>query len=282
MPLFDEMFIESYAYFFQSIWNNEIIDSLDSGLSRADYYLLIPSDDALSSQWLSYILGFTSHQRKNLLFYLASEPDPETTLPWGDMYNWSVGLEDLRNHLESILPVWENEASAMMATRTLESRLEEHTFQDFALSVEKGDRFMAGVFLEAGFDVNKQSHSNVTLLGLAARKGFLGIARILTAAGADVNQISSDRHNTPLMDAASEGHLDLVRYFVENGADLEVESKSGQTALILAAGNKKTECASLLIDAGADFDIKDNLGLSARKYAELYQMKDLLNRMNGE
>jgi ankyrin repeat protein len=81
------------------------------------------------------------------------------------------------------------------------------------------------------------------------------------------------------MDASAHGHVEMVRFFIENGAELEITSKSGQTALILATGNGHLDCAGILIEAGADCDTSDSMGLSARKYAQLYQIDELLKLM---
>ena len=76
-----------------------------------------------------------------------------------------------------------------------------------------------------------------------------------------------------------EGYVEIVSYLIENGADLEVKSSNGQTAVVLAVGNKQNDCAALLLKAGADADSTDSLGLSARKYAALYGVTELLELM---
>ncbi|MDC7232116.1 MAG: ankyrin repeat domain-containing protein [Spirochaetales bacterium] len=188
-------------------------------------------------------------------------------------------FESLINRINERLPFWNKELKEHQALDTLEDRMREHNHQNFVKAVDEGDRFMTGVFLDAGFDVNKLSAEQVTLLAVAARHGYAAIAEILYQAGADVNRISLDRNNTPLMDAASEGHADLVQFFIDKGASLEIKSKSGQTALILATGNGNLDCAEILIKAGADCDQKDSMGLSARKYARLYKLDSLLDKM---
>ena len=276
IPLFDEMFIESHAYFPMNEWTTDAISLLKEGLVFSDYYLIIPVSEDLGSQWFSYIMGYAGSRRKQILINTTDDKEFLTFEQILNFYPWSTSLSSLKDSLEQIMPLWDKDSRTSIARRALEDQLEEHAFEGLARAVEKGDRFMVGVYLEAGFDINKESLDHVTLLGLAARNGYFGLVKILVESGAMVNQISSDRHNTPLMDAASEGHVDIVRFLIENNADIEIQSKSGQTALVLSVGNKQLDCALELLKKQANADINDSLGLSARKYAELYGMKDLL------
>ena len=59
---------------------------------------------------------------------------------------------------------------------------------------------------------------------------------------------------------------------ISAGADLDIKSSAGQTALILAVGRKKEDIASLLIKAGASVSVTDTLGMSAEKYARLFNL----------
>lgn len=276
IPLFEELFIESYAFFPLVEWNQKVIQELNSGLEYSDHYLIIPEKEDLKSQWFAYIMGYGRFQNKQIIMNITDDPDFMKFKDLMDMYPLSTNQEELKESLEQLIPVWDRDSRTRIARRTLEEQLNEHAYEGFARAVEKGDRFMVGVYLEAGFDLNKESLDSVTLLGLAARNGYTGILKILIGAGADVNQRSSDRNNTPLMDAASEGHIEILSYLIDNGAELEIISKSGQTALVLSVGNKQIEAAKLLLKAGANPEIRDSLGFSARKYAKLYGMSELL------
>ncbi len=275
--LFDEYFIETHAFFFDDTWNRGTIKALNEGLLYSDYFILFPVKSDFSSQWFSYVLGAAATNNKQVLINTFENSSSFLYSDILEMYMWSDTIEELRDHLEEILPQWDQETKRRIAMRALQDRLDDHTFEGLARAVEKGDRFMVGIYLEAGFNINKESMDHVTLIGLAARHGYLGILQILYKAGGDLNKISTDRDNSPLMDAASEGHHEIVRFLINHEADLERKSKSGQTALALAVGNKNLDCAVELINAGADPDIVDSLGLSARKYAELYAMKEILD-----
>jgi ankyrin repeat protein len=63
---------------------------------------------------------------------------------------------------------------------------------------------------------------------------------------------------------------------IKAGTNLDVKDKNGQTALIVAAGASMEKMVELLLKAGANPDIPDSLGVSARKYATLFKNKDIL------
>lgn len=58
--------------------------------------------------------------------------------------------------------------------------------------------------------------------------------------------------STPLMEAAQEGHLDLVTYLLECGADVHAQTTSADTALTYACENGHTDVADLLLQYGAN------------------------------
>lgn len=279
VPLFDEMFIESHVFFFTEAWNREALEHLDRGLAFADNYLVIPAKEDFGYRWVSYIMGFAGGCKKNVVFHMSPDPGFEPHKALAELFHASYNEEELHAHMSEVLDVWSEEMRRQMAQKLLEEKTGDHVFQGLAQAVETGDRFLVGAYLDAGFDINREAPNHISLLGLASRKGFTNLVYVLFEAGAEINQISSDRNNSPLMDAASTGHIDIVRFFIENGADLELKSRSNQTALVLAVGNKQIECAKLLLEAGAEPDEKDSLGLSARKYAELYNMEELIALM---
>ena len=108
------------------------------------------------------------------------------------------------------------------------------------------------VLIEAGADVNARSSiiawerqrteeprdkwlppGGLTPLLFAARDGKVASARVLLAAGADVNVVDPDRH-TALILALVNGHFDVAGALIQGGADVNMEDKVGQTALYAA------------------------------------------------
>ena len=80
----------------------------------------------------------------------------------------------------------------------------------------------------------------------AIESGNIEAVKQHLAAGTDVN--ANDRSgSTPLHHAAEGGHKELIELLIENGADLNVKDETlGKTPLGWAIHRKKTEAADLL------------------------------------
>jgi hypothetical protein len=130
------------------------------------------------------------------------------------------------------------------------------------------------LFLQAGFDPDARDRHGVPMLCLAVRKCHLAVAEALLDAGASIGLKSEDRGYTALLDAVKAGPPEHVAFFLSRGADPNVESKDGQSALVIAVGKKDLASARLLLEHGADPDLADKLGMSARSYAKLFKMPE--------
>jgi ankyrin repeat protein len=105
--------------------------------------------------------------------------------------------------------------------------------------------------IDHGADVNARwAGDAVTALNGAVLSNLPEIAAILVKAGADVNVKMKDGR-TPLIAAAEEGRVAIVKLLVENGADVNARTKKGRTALQIAMKSKKAEIVRLLQAAGA-------------------------------
>jgi hypothetical protein len=93
--------------------------------------------------------------------------------------------------------------------------------------------------------------------------------------GGDVNEVArlldaephlmeardpDSNHYTPLMTAAGRAHVGLVTLLLERGADVNVGSEYGTTALHEAAAKGHEEVVSILLSHGADPGREDNTG----------------------
>ena len=102
-----------------------------------------------------------------------------------------------------------------------------------------------------------------TPLMSAAGNGHLAMVKRLVEQGADVNE--GDR--TPLMYAAQGGHADVVEYLLAHGANAKAEEEGGGTALGLAAMDGHADVVKLLLAAGADADAREIDGTSPLLWA---------------
>ena len=77
--------------------------------------------------------------------------------------------------------------------------------------------------------------------------------------------------DTALHLASHDGQLELARVLLENGADLEVRNKYGETPLLLACGGQwcSADVVRLLLENGADVHARDKQGRSAMQVANV-------------
>jgi ankyrin repeat protein len=85
-----------------------------------------------------------------------------------------------------------------------------------------------------------QDGGGLTPLVFAARRGDLETARVLLAAGADVNQVTTYGWSAVLA-ATQNRYYKLALYLLDNAADPNVANKGGWTPLYLATDNRNIE-----------------------------------------
>ena len=109
-----------------------------------------------------------------------------------------------------------------------------------------------------------------TALHVAAAGHRTEIAKLLLAAGADVNAVGKHRHSQPLHYAA-DGFLEnpnwdakrqvrMIELLLKVGADIHARDKNGATPLHRAVRTRCAAAVKALLDAGADAALKNKPG----------------------
>lgn len=88
--------------------------------------------------------------------------------------------------------------------------------------------------------------NDCTPLMEAASAGHVDIIHLLISHGADVNSQSSTG-NTPLMFACANGHVDAVLTLLKSGAKVEDHNENGHTPLMEAASSGHVPVAKVRI-----------------------------------
>jgi len=114
---------------------------------------------------------------------------------------------------------------------------------------------VVSVLLEHSADLEHQNENGHTPLMEAASGGHTGVARLLLDKGAGINTHSSEFKESALTLAAYKGHVDMVQFLLERGADQEHKTDEMHTALMEASMDGHVEVAKLLLEHGAQVNM---------------------------
>jgi len=255
-----------------------LIKTNDEGLKVIENFTHIAVLSALGPGWIDFFAGFFCGSHIPILAYGEKAIK---NIP--DVYAFCFKFFDTEEKLHDYLAVEyetfkKNEATSETnhARQALLDRGVSTTNESLCMCVATGEEEEVSLFLAAGFSPDIKDKKGIPLLGLSARNGQLNVLKLLLRSGAQVNLIAEDRGSTALLDSAIERNKDMVKILIEAGADVNVQSKDGQTALVVVVGAGDEELAEILVKAGADPDIKDALGVSARKYATIFGNSKML------
>jgi len=155
-------------------------------------------------------------------------------------------------------------------------------FTPLMAAAANGNMQLARLLLERGADPGARNRDGRSLLVFAAIGGSTDLGRLLIDLGADVNEQSSlDQGWNPLLKASDLRRHGFMRLLVEHGANLDVSTKDGKTALMLAASEDEQrsrgdlEAVEILLNAGTVPNAKDASGWTALMYVAQYGGSDL-------
>ena len=147
--------------------------------------------------------------------------------------------------------------------------------------------------IAAGVDINgvhkDYSHTMTTHLFESVTYTYLGvdIAKRLLLAGADPNKGSLNKKSgatisTPLNSAVEHENAECVQLLIDNGADLNLKDEDGYTPLVRAVEKDNSKIVEILLKSGADKTIKGPSGRALVEIARSGSMKWLLTRKHTE
>jgi hypothetical protein len=138
--------------------------------------------------------------------------------------------------------------------------------------------------IEALLSQNISAEIKGDALARAAAHGDVELLQLLIRNGADVNY-AVDQGQTVLMLAAARGiysqcgndplltfyrgNVEEVKSLLAAGARVDDADGDGNTALMLASKNARSDCVKLLLDAGANVQVKNKYGWTALIYAAI-------------
>eukprot|EP01045_Picozoa_sp_COSAG04_P019599 COSAG04_NODE_1919_length_5224_cov_1.916488_3_plen_249_part_00 len=116
----------------------------------------------------------------------------------------------------------------------------------------------------------------------AASRGHLEVVRALLRAGAKLEVRDSTYSGTALISSAHYGHLSCMEALLERGADKDAADSHGNTALHRAARGGHVKCLNRLLQAGADRTRTNMKNQTALDVAQSHGRVDMVALLRAE
>lgn len=120
--------------------------------------------------------------------------------------------------------------------------------------------------LRKGISAAIEDSAGYTALHYAARNGHYEVCKVLLENGADVNALTRSGHATALHRAATQDHSEIVKLLLNKGADPNIGDADGYTALHRAVMADSSNVCRLLIPC-TDLRSTDKDGRTALQLA---------------
>jgi len=242
------------------------------------HFVVLPRSESFRSRWLVFITAFALGGGRSLSFFCREAHEKPGYLNAAESFH---SAEKLAKYLADESEVWHKSFIIEEAREALVALGIGINEENFAQRVAMGDEESVENFLKVGFSPDTCNSQGVPIICLAVRNGHRQVVDLLLSRKVDVNVLSEDRGNSPLMEAANRGDSYCARRFLEAGADPNLISKGGQTALMMAVGESQKEIVMALMEFKASLDFVDSLGMTAKKYAEIFQNHEILSLLSS-
>jgi ankyrin repeat protein len=140
------------------------------------------------------------------------------------------------------------------------------------LAVQEDSMKVFAALLDArNINLELKSRNGDNALMIASYKANRPAVEALLAKGAEVNRPGW----TPLHYAAASGNQDILRMLLDKSAFPDAESPNRTTPIMMAARGGHIIAVKVLLDAGADASLKNELGMNAIDFANKHNHKDI-------
>lgn len=155
---------------------------------------------------------------------------------------------------------------------------EEYEYTPLHWAAQKGDKAIVKLLISNGADIHAINSAGSIPLHRAVMHSDREMAQILIQAGSCVN-LQDFKDYTSLHWATLRGCSragDTLILLIDNGVDIDRVTIEGDTALHFAATYNRQDMVQILLQAGANNNIKNNKNETATDVAKTQEIKDLI------
>nr|XP_055028011.1 fibronectin type 3 and ankyrin repeat domains protein 1 isoform X2 [Misgurnus anguillicaudatus]XP_055028012.1 fibronectin type 3 and ankyrin repeat domains protein 1 isoform X2 [Misgurnus anguillicaudatus] len=209
----------------------------------------------------------------------------------------------------------EKELTTVLRSGTVDVNVKDKMgFSPLMVAAQKGLTSLVDILVKHGADIGMKYSTGKDSLMMACYAGHLDIVRYLRRCGAtwqsmdkngcsplhwaidgehipvikymiqdgcEVDMRDKISYWTPLMRvSATSGNPEVAAILLQAGADVNVRDKPGKTPLMVAVLNNHEELVKLLLDSGADHQMKNEYGASTADMAKAFGKENIINLLN--
>ena len=170
------------------------------------------------------------------------------------------------DHMSEVVVPAEVAAHACLPNRPEDSKELHSGYAAVHISSMHGSEDVLRALLDCGGDVNLLAASGESPLHIACKFGHAGCVQILTERGANVDlQHDEIGGDTPLLTTVASytpytatDYLTIAKILISKGCDVDLPDGVGLAPIHVAVTKSDTKLTELLIEAGADLNVKTN------------------------
>lgn len=215
-------------------------------------------EGAEPDQMGGYHLHAASYQNEREIAQLLVKQDAGAKCRAG-IYGTALGAAGQAGHTETVKLLLEHGADVNAAPS--------HRRTALWITAEGGHTDIVRLLIEHGADVNVAAVTRGTALIAAVAGGHNATVQLLLERGADANLVKGRYATHPLLLAAEGGHNEILKLLLDRGCHINLNARSGGTALHVAARKGHSETVKLLLGRGADVNLVASYGGTALQAA---------------
>ena len=165
-------------------------------------------------------------------------------------HNLKTSGADYENAIMDAAYAGHTEMVRLLLGRGSFANILELQYEIFWSACRYGHIQLVQIMLDEGLDVNATKLGGSRALESAAYYGHVSIVSLLLENGADLNYDGNEWH--AIHAVASNGHQELVQMLLDQGADINSSGSRGVTPIWEAAKNRQLDMMRFLLNNGAD------------------------------